>query len=69
MPVEEYYDCQDQGFEEVRALEMLESNDIELNAMDPSQYESVDITVDSGAGAPVSKPKHFPGVSVVDSPD
>ena len=33
-----------------------------------TQYDQVDITMDSGAGAPVANPKDFPGCEVTDSP-
>ena len=42
---------------------------IDINAFDvEATHEAIDVTVDSGAGAPVCSPKHFPESKVVDSP-
>ena len=46
----------------------LELNNVELTAEEKLKYDQVDITMDSGAGAPVANPKDFPGCEVTDSP-
>ena len=48
--------------------EALELNNVEMTAEDKLKYDQVDITMDSGAGAPVAHPKDFPGCKVTDSP-
>ena len=48
--------------------EALELNNVEMTAEDKLKYDQVDITMDSGAGAPVADPKDFPGCEVTDSP-
>ena len=39
-----------------------------MTAEERMKYAQVDITMDSGAGAPVADPKDFPGCEVTDSP-
>ena len=58
----EFYDCPDELTSACQVPDV-----IEINAIDDS-HERIDITVDSGAGAPVCHPKHFPASTVVDSP-
>ena len=47
---------------------VIEFNNVELTAEEKLKYDQVDITMDSGAGAPVANPKDFPGCEVTDSP-
>ena len=46
----------------------LELNNVELTTEEKLKYDQVNITMDSGAGAPVANPKDFPGCEVTDSP-
>ena len=47
---------------------VLELNNVELNDEEKKKYDRVEITMDSGAGAPVANPDDFPGCTVTDSP-
>ena len=46
----------------------LELNNVDLSEADKLKYDRVELIVDSGAGAPVANPDHFPGCVVTDSP-
>ena len=47
---------------------VLELNIFEMTAEDKLKYDQVDITMDSGAGAPVGDLKDFPSCEVTDAP-
>ena len=47
---------------------VLELNSMELTAEEKLKYDRTEITMDSGAGATVTNPEHFPGCVVTDSP-
>ena len=61
-----FFDCQEA--EEISWLETIEINNFEKASEERKRYDQVDITMDSGAGAPVANPKDFPGCVVTDSP-
>ena len=46
----------------------LDINNIEMTEEDKQKYDQIDVTMDSGAGAPVAKPDDFPGCVATDSP-
>ena len=47
---------------------VLELNNVELTSEEKLKYDRVEVTLDSGAGAPVANPDDFPGCVVTDSP-
>ena len=47
---------------------VLELNNVELTSEEKLKYDRVEVTMDSGAGAPVANPADFPGCVVTDSP-
>ena len=58
----EYFECNEEAPGEAPAI-------IELNAVDLQEtHVALDIIVDSGAGATVCNPSHFPASAVTDSP-
>ena len=67
---EEYHDCEDDVPHATHTPEEAAVPEtIEINAIGPTEtHEPIDITVDSGAGAAVCNPKHFPESALVDSP-
>ena len=58
----EYFDCHEEAPGDIPET-------IELNAVDLQEtHVALDITADSGAGATVCNPSHFPASAVTDSP-
>lgn len=54
--------------EAIDETEVIELNHFEMTAEDKLQYDQVDITMDSDAGAPAADPQAFPGCQVTDPP-
>ena len=61
-----FFDCLDD--EETSWSETIELNSFEKTSEERRNYDQIDITMDSGAGATVANPHDFPGCVVTESP-